>query len=159
MNRRRIIRVVPAAIALMLVILVSRGVALSAASGNPFDEVVAKLNAIIDMLTPPVPPGTVTLATSLMIATDLQQVICTAANLGTAPVAVDVRIINQDGTPLGHSPFLLVVDPGKTGVAIFGGELVALRCEFTVHGSATSVRANLIVENATGETAASVEAR
>ena len=157
MNRHRIGRVVAAGVALMLVILVSRGVALAAAPGNPFDQVLGKLDAIIETLTPtrPVPEGEVRLATPALYATEDQSFDCVLANIGTETLTVVVHIID-----LTHEvdEVLRVIAPGATS----GTRQVRTgwhRCEFTFTGSAESVRANLQLFDTATKAVASVDAR
>ena len=160
MIRSRIGRVVRVIIPLVLLVIVSSVVSLSAQGSPTLNQVVAKLDAIIGMLTPtpPVPAGPVTLTTPVMFATGQEQVACLAANVGTENKAVVIQIIGFNGDLLA-GPTTVDVAPSKSGVRLYGGGLVALRCEFTFTGSASSVRANLLVENSDGGTAASADAR
>ena len=156
MNRRRIGRVVAAVVALMLVILVSRGVALAAAPGNPFDQVLDKLDAIIGMLTPtpPEPEGEVTIASAPTLIDGSSRVACLIANLGTDALNADVFIRELDGDLIGGGFELHVVPGGTNGV---GGsptnDSITARCEFTIDQPATTVRALMRVEHEAGQIA------
>jgi len=155
-------RIVPAAIAVMLVILVSSGVALSAApGGNPLDQVLAKLDQIIAVLAPPaaVPPGPVTLTTTMVSATPDKLVNCLATNLGTAVVPVEIKMVGLDGALL-LDPYPVDLAPGTTDGMVSIGVAGFRRCEFTFLASATSIRASLFVTaDFGGDTSISAEAR
>ena len=81
MNLPRVGRVVPAVVAVVLVTLVGGGVALSAAPPtNPLKPVLAKLNTIIEMLTPTA--GPVTLSISAVFLPESQGANCTGIERG-----------------------------------------------------------------------------
>ena len=142
MNRSSIGRVVRVTIAVVLLVIASRVVALSAQATNPFDQVLAKLDEIIATVAPPA--GPVRLATPTVNSTLLVNFYCVIANIGTESVEVLVSMRDAfgglaDGTP---QP-LLVVEPGRTEGIIKTLAPGAVRCEFEFNGTATSVRANL----------------
>jgi hypothetical protein len=123
---------------------VTSGVALSAASGNPFDQVLAKLDAIAAMLTPtpPAPTGPVTLASAPMyigIATD---VFCLVANFGTEDVLVNPEIFDIRGAKIGGFPFTIPAGESEGVIATFDGGTITARCELTLNQPAT-VRASI----------------
>jgi hypothetical protein len=143
MNRSPISRVVSGTIAVMLVVVVSRGVSLSAQGKSPFDEILEKLDGIIEMLTPQ--EGPVTLSSSTVQVIIGQGVSCSIANLGTEDIDGSQRQIAEDGGEIYNFP--LHVKPGHSGGVgrvAESGETSA-RCEFTFRGTAASVRAHLQV--------------
>jgi len=148
MNRISIGRLVPVTIAVVLVVVASSVVALSAKSGNPFDEILAKLDEIIETLSPPPADSEVTLGTSPVLMNSIQHVACLIANLGTENVDVVLRVIGGSGAVLQELPH--TVAPGHTGAIQEPGP-GGLRCEFTVEGAATSVRANLHLRNSSDD--------
>jgi hypothetical protein len=157
MNRISIGRDVRVTIAVVLLAIASSVVALSAKSGSPFDEVLAKLDEIIETLGPPPADAQVTLGTSPVLMNSIQHVVCLVANLGTESVEGLLRVISDDGTVLEESS--LIVQPGHTSGAMAPGP-GALRCEFTFEGAATSVRANLQFRNSADDsTIAIIDAR
>jgi hypothetical protein len=151
MNRSRIGPVVSGTIAVVFLVLVSRGVSLSAQGQSPFLEIFEKLDDIIERLTPPA--GPVTLSSSTVQVIIGQGVACSIANLGTESIEGRQRLIGGDGVPLYDFP--LHVEPGFSdgnGQVASSGETF-VRCEFTFEGTAASVRAHLQVSNSQGLTA------
>lgn len=164
MNRSHIARVVRVTIPVVVLVVVTSVVTLSA-QGNPtLTQILTKLDDIIELLVtiPPVPPGPVTLTTSMMTKSPSVQVWCSVANVGTETVEVDIRLLVDDG---GERKVNLAVSvaPSETEALVLqpfeAPTFEALRCEFTVHGSASLVRANMLVVNSSGDTIASAEAR
>jgi hypothetical protein len=164
MNLPRIGRVVPAVIAVVLVALLTTGVALSAApAGNPLDQVLAKLDAIMAVLTPtpPEPLGQVKLATVSTIVPINQQAFCMVANVTDPPavdVDVDIRVVDELGV---QTAFSVSVQPGRTGFLFSPVTNRILRCEFIVAGSSVSaIRASIVVRNESDSVVtANIEAR
>ena len=151
MNRSRINPVVSGTIAVVLLVLVGRGVSLSAQGNSPFVDILGKLDDILEMLTPS--PGPVTLSSSTVQVVIGQGVICSIANLGTESIEGRQRLIGADGVALYDFP--LLVKPGFSdvnGQVASSGQTLA-RCEFTFEGTAASVRAHLQVSNSQGLTA------
>jgi hypothetical protein len=151
MNRSRINPVVSGTIAVVLLVLVGRGVSLSAQGNSPFVDILGKLDDILEMLTPS--PGPVTLSSSTVQVVIGQGVICSIANLGTESIEGRQRLIGADGVALYDFP--LLVRPGFSdgnGQVASSGETF-VRCEFTFEGTAASVRAHLQVSNSQGLTA------
>jgi hypothetical protein len=142
MKRISILRAVPVTITVLLVIIGSVG-ALSAEGANPFDEVLAKLDEIIGVLTPPPTDAEVTLASSLVSVITTQHMGCTAVNIGTENVEGVLRVIGPVGVIV-ENP--VVLTPGEAGSILDTGTGLR-RCEFTFVGTASSVRANLLVRN------------
>lgn len=157
MNRSRIGRVVRVTLGSCLLVVVSSVVSLSA-QGNPtLNEILAKLDAIIGMLTPTPPAGELTLTTSALLVPDTQQVRCFAVNLGTEAVQATIRLLNAQGSEL-HADGG-AVPPGFLVNIVLPGPGFR-RCEFTFVGTAPSIRANMMVRNLVdGVVTASVEAR
>jgi hypothetical protein len=156
MIRSRIGRVVRVTIPVVLLVVVTSVVTLSA-QGNPtLNQILAQLDAIIGMLTP-TPPADVTLSTSALLVPATQQVRCMAVNLGTEAVEVSISLLDEDG----------VVQAGGSGTLPHKhlGNVVQAgpgfrRCEFRFFGTAQSVRANLIARNiGDGVVTVNVEAR
>ena len=139
MIRSRIGRIVRVTIPVVLLVVVTSVVTLSA-QGNPtLNEILGKLDQIIGLLTP-TPPGPVTLATSALFIPATQVALCSASNVGTAPVLVTFALFGQFGEAL-EEPVNASVNPGHTIIITsLGGGL--RRCEFTFVG--TSIRAALI---------------
>ena len=151
MNRSRIGPVVSGTIAVVLLVVVSGGVSLSAQVQNPLAVILEKLDDIIEMLAPS--PGPVTLSSSTVAVVIGQGVSCSIANLGTESIQGRQRLIGADGVALYDFP--LLVKPGFSdgnGQVASSGETL-LRCEFTFEGTAASVRAHLQVSNSQGLTA------
>jgi hypothetical protein len=156
MNRIRIGRVVPVTIAVVLLVIASSVVALSAKSANPFDQILAKLDEIIAALTPPAPADSVTLATPALLVGSNHSGHCTLTNLGTENLEVFVRVLDESGdVTIQDTP---LVEAGSTFG--FGTGLGSKRCEFTFEATATLVRAHLQVVDLSSTTAVtSVDAR
>jgi hypothetical protein len=145
MNRNRIGPFVSVTITVVLLVLASSVVALSARGNNPFDEILAKLDEIIESVAPPPTNEEVTMATPPVLMSANHEIVCLIANIGTENLEVIKRIVGADGTVLEEGP--LSVPPGHTLGATEPGP-GALRCEFTFEGSATSVRATLQLQDA-----------
>ena len=155
MNRNRIGRVPSLTIAVVLLALVG-GVTLSARGNSPFEQVLAKLDEIIGVLTPS-PVGEVTLATPLVTGATSEDANCALANIGTETVEGRHRIFGLAGVLISDTP--LSAEPGDTSFVQVPGPGY-FRCEFTFVGTTTSVRANLFVsDHQTGITSVSVDAR
>ena len=151
MNRSRIGPVVSGTIAVVLLVVVSGGVSLSAQVQNPLAVILEKLDDIIEILAPS--PGPVTLSSSTVQVVIGQGVSCSIANLGTENIEGRQRLIGGDGVAIYDFP--LLVEPGTSdgnGQVASSGETL-LRCEFTFEGTAASVRAHLQVSNSQGLTA------
>ena len=157
MKRISIRRAVPLTIAVVLSVIVSSVVAVSARGETPFDQVLAKLDEIIEALTPPPANAQVTVATSPVLMSGNQEVTCLVANLGTESVEGPLRVINESGIMVEGT--VVAVSPGHTVGAEASGS-AALRCDFTFEGAATLVRGSLQVRNiADGTIAAIAEMR
>lgn len=140
MNRISIGRVVRATIAVVLLVIASSVVALSAQGSNPLGQVLEKLDEIIGTLTPPA--GIVTLASPpVFLSAPNQDLACTLANLGTENVEGVQRVIDGAGTV---TELPLLVEPGHSD-GVFAIEPGFSRCEFRFEGTAASVRAILQV--------------
>ncbi len=113
MNRSRIGRVVPVTIVVVLVVIASSVVAVSAQGNNPLGEILAKLDEIIEMLTAPPVDAEVTLASSAVLVPTTQTIGCLLVNVGTENVDGAFRVIGSLGDVIAERPVL--VEPGRTG--------------------------------------------
>lgn len=144
MIRSRIGRIVRVTIPVVLLVVVTSVVTLSA-QGNPtLNEILGKLDNIIGLLTP-TPPGPVTLATSALFIPPTQIAFCSVANPGTEPVLVTIRMFSLSEVPI-VGPYDATVNPGATTAFSFPGADFR-RCEFTFVGTAASVRGALFAMN------------
>lgn len=135
-------------IAVAVLVIVASVAAVSAEGGNPFDEILAKLDEIIETLAPPPANAQVTVATSPVLMSASQHVVCLVANVGTESVEGPLRVIDESGMAVAGN--VVTVSPGHTAGAEASGS-AALRCDFTFEGAATSVRANLQVRNSSDD--------
>src|SRR5262245_59830097 len=147
MKRISIRRAVPVAIAVVLLVIVG-SVCAASAKGSPFDEILAKLDEIIETLAPPPTDAQMTVATSPVLMSAILHVVCLVANVGTENVEGPLRVIGDSGIVLAEISLNLV--PGNTGGITAPGP-GALRCEFTFEGAASSVRANLHLRNSSDD--------
>ena len=134
-----------------------------APSQNPIDAVLAKLNQIIEMLTPIAPPtaGPVTLSTAL-ISQRLQEDLtnCILVNVGTVPITqVVIRAKNFVGATY-YEISSASIQPGRSEGFGIGGYSPSARCEFSFVGFAKDVRATILsTDSATGHTSVALDAR
>jgi hypothetical protein len=145
MIRSRIGHIVRVTIPVVLLVVVTSVITLSA-QGNPtLNEILGKLDNIIGLLTP-TPPGPVTLSTSALFIPPTQLTWCSVANVGTEPVLVTIRLFSLSEVPIAGTPIDATVNPGAaTAFSFPGGGEGFRRCEFTFVG--TSVRAALFAMN------------
>ena len=160
MKRISIGHVVRVTIPVALLVVVSSVVAASAQGNSPFDQILAKLDEIIGVLTTPPPNAEVTLATSVVVVGPSQSIFCNAANVGSENVEGVFKVLGSFGE-VAEVPVTL--SPGENESvfeAVLGGG-VFRRCEFMFVGTASSVRGNMLVINDVGggDTAAVVEMR
>ena len=133
---------------------------LEAQGKNPLDEIMAKLNELVALLTPPSGPTTVVLTTPLVRVTETDIYQCLLTNVGTEPIApLNFRALDSGGGQTG-SGFSASVPPGGTGGGGGNGPKF-VRCEFTFEGTADAVRAHLVLskDSAGNTTTLSVDAR
>jgi hypothetical protein len=145
-------------------------------SGNPFNQVLGKLDeiagsttkkldTIINSLAPL--PSTVTLTTHLVVRNLDDEIGCGLLNVGTEPITgLKIAMADSSGVsfpltdPLsGGAP--LTVQPGH-GVMRRGGpdnSVLYCRCVFTFHGTVAAVRADLQMFDEFGRTRLSIDAR
>jgi hypothetical protein len=134
----RYIRVL--ALATTLVVIGGPASAESQATSN---SVPAKIDSILAAVAP---SGHVVLATGSVYVLNSHAVICAAANVGTQPMTVVIRIIASDGTFNygGGNGNPILVAPGTT---IYGSNSVFpadfRRCEFEFDGVANNIRGTL----------------
>ena len=150
MIRSRIGRVVRVTIPVVLLVVVTSVVTLSA-QGNPtLNEMLAKLDTIIEMLTPtpPAPADPVTLASApLTVENSSSFVSCLLANLGTEVVQAQGNIRVADGSPIGSFETLIVQPGSSRRISAIPIEGITARCEFTIDQPAATVRALMQVHH------------
>jgi hypothetical protein len=134
------------ALAATLVVMSGPVSAQSQASSN---SMPGKIDSILAAVAP---AGHVELATGSVFVRNSDLIICAAANVGTQPMMVLIRIVASDGTVNygGGNGTPILVDPGKT---IYGSNSVFpsdfRRCEFEFDGAAANIRGTLTYEGDT----------
>lgn len=128
-------------------------------SGSPLDLIVMKLDQIIAMLTPAA--GPVTLSTPSAVVLPDETVLCAITNVSTEAVHVDSsHVVNGAGVVISSgNPFDLAPGHSSAGGGSSSTAGAFRWCEFKLEGTAASVRANLVIQTATGSTRLSVDAR
>jgi hypothetical protein len=130
--------------------LVLMGGPVFAESQTPSNSLPNKIDSILAAVAP---AGHVVLATGSVYVRDFHAVICAAANVGTEPMRVLIRIVASDAAANygGGDGNPILVEPGKT---IYGSNSVYpadfRRCEFEFDGVASNIRGTLTyIEGAT----------
>ena len=114
---------------------------------NPLTAILAKLDHIITLVTPPDPPtvpAAVTLSTPAVYVGVGQMVSCYASNVGTGTIAeIRIRRVNfATGAILQSASFANVAaEQSVTTPGAFDSQ--SQRCEYTFEGTASMVRAAL----------------
>jgi hypothetical protein len=133
---------------------------------NPLGAIVAKLDqvlAILNAQSPQAGADPVVLTTPWLSTAAGEVIHCPILNVGTTDLTdVSAEIYNSGGINIGGFDFPNGLHPGAGtnaggGVGASGGPV---RCVFAFKGgSATSVRANLVITASSGSTLDSVDAR
>ena len=130
--------------------LVVMGGRVSAQSKTSSTSLPEKIDSILLAVAPP--SGHVVLATGSVYVRNGDSVICAAANVGTDPMMVLIRIVTSDGTVGygGGDGNPIRVEAGKTiygSNSAFPGDF--RRCEFEFDGLPSNIRGTLTNEGST----------
>jgi len=116
--------------------------ALRAQGGNPFDLVLAKLDAILAAVSPA--PDPAVLSTGSLTVTFGDTAWCFATNVGTQPTSVTSRVVDDAGTILASNT-QASLQPGRMTGTGYNQQFCYCRCEFSIGGSSRDVRATMAV--------------
>jgi hypothetical protein len=108
---------------------------------NPFDLIQAKLDAILEAVSPA--PGPTVLSTGSMTVTVGDTAWCFATNVGTEPISVTSRVVDSAGATLATTSASLPA--GHMGGTGYDQNFCFCRCEFSIGGSPRDVRATMAV--------------
>ncbi len=115
---------------------------IQARGGNPFDLILAKLDAILEAVDPP--PGPTVLSTGSMTVTVGDTAWCFVTNVGTQPISVTSRVVDSTGAILATTSDGSL-QPGRMGGTGYQQDFCFCRCEFNIGGSSRDVRATMAV--------------
>ena len=109
---------------------------------NPFDVIQAKLDAILEAVSPA--PGPSVLSTGSLTVTVGDTAWCFVTNVGAEPISVTSRVIDSTGAVLATTSDASL-QPGRMGGTGYDQNFCFCRCEFTIGGSPRDVRATMAV--------------
>jgi hypothetical protein len=130
-----------ALVASVLLLLIG-ATAVRAQGGSPFDLVLAKLDAILEAVSPA--SGPTVLSTGSMTVTVGDTAWCFVTNVGTQPISVTSRVVDSTGTILATTSDASL-QPGRMGGTGYDQNFCFCRCEFSIGGSSRDVRATMAV--------------
>lgn len=137
-------------------VVVSTATVVSAQGGGPFNEILAKLDELLAVVSPA--RSMVTLSTSPLRVVSSDHALCNATNVSGTTLTVEIAQV--DGS--GETVFSLgdVLPPGtSTGFGAGSQPTTLMRCQFTFVGFADDVRANMTVSQDTETVDVVLEAR
>ena len=140
MTTTAIRRIVPALFGGVLLLLI--GTTAVRADGSPFDLILTKLDAILAALSPV--PGPAVLSTGNMTVTFGDTAWCFVSNVGTQATSVTSSLVDSSGIVLATTSDASL-QPGHMGGAGYQNQFCYCRCEFSIGGSASDVRATMAV--------------
>jgi hypothetical protein len=109
---------------------------------NPFDVIQAKLDAILEAVSPA--PGPSVLSTGSLTVTVGDTAWCFVTNVGAEPISVTSRVVDSTGAVLATTSDASL-QPGRMGGTGYDQNFCFCRCEFTIGGSPRDVRATMAV--------------